>query len=168
MQPSRCVSHPWYQWMDFQLGLSPKPAAGQYPTRSLFVSFGNDMGSERTQQVDVVKLNRLLGEWREPGLTPVSCQDIIPDTTNREYMGLSLEHTHFIAAKIFQEGFQPRRGTEGHDIPVLVRETATSPLGVLSLSKWRQRVQENPGCECANAYVERPPYQYEMEKSCTH
>eukprot|EP00192_Tetraselmis_astigmatica_P018960 CAMPEP_0117647844 /NCGR_PEP_ID=MMETSP0804-20121206/65_1 /TAXON_ID=1074897 /ORGANISM="Tetraselmis astigmatica, Strain CCMP880" /LENGTH=244 /DNA_ID=CAMNT_0005453361 /DNA_START=338 /DNA_END=1073 /DNA_ORIENTATION=- len=92
------------------------------------------MSGAAAQHVDVATWSAL-----------VACQDIIPDATNREYMGLSLEHTHFIAAKISREGFKPRSGTEGHDIPVLVRDSDSTPLGALSLSKWRQHVEDNPG-----------------------
>lgn len=107
---------------------------------------GGASRQERKVEADVARLNRLLGQWREPGLQAVRCQDIVPDATNRENMGLSLEHTHFIAASIARDGFKPRRGFEGHDVPVLVRASvAESELGVLSLCKWRQRVMETPG-----------------------
>ena len=48
------------------------------------------MGAALADAADIAKLNRLLSEWREEagGLPLVRCQDIVPDATNREYMGL--------------------------------------------------------------------------------
>eukprot|EP00873_Tetraselmis_striata_P034687 jgi/Tetstr1/454951/TSEL_041812.t1 len=94
---------------------------------------------------EVARLNALLGRWRESGLAAVRSVDVVPDATNREGMGLSLEHTHYIAQRIAEEGFTPREGVRGHDIPVLVRESADSELGSLSLARWRARVREVAG-----------------------
>uniref|UniRef100_A0A7S3V2C6 Uncharacterized protein n=1 Tax=Aplanochytrium stocchinoi TaxID=215587 RepID=A0A7S3V2C6_9STRA len=90
----------------------------------------------------VEKLNLLVAEWREPGLIPVHPKRVIPDTTNRENTGLSVEHVHYIANKM-QSGFKKRMGRFGHDLPILVREDPSKGLGKQSLEKWQDAVTKN-------------------------
>jgi hypothetical protein len=85
-------------------------------------------------------LNRIVAEWREPGLVRVLPARVIPDTTNRDGTGLSLMHLHNIASSMVLDGFTPRNHATGlgHDLPLVVRErTGTaSTLGDSSLEKW--------------------------------
>lgn len=73
---------------------------------------------------------------------------IIPDTTNREYTGLSLEHVHYIANNISNKGFLKRNpytlDPRSHDIPVLIMEKREkmSANGEESLTKWRKLTEE--------------------------
>ena len=71
---------------------------------------------------DAARLSELINRWREDGMVGVRSCDIIPDATNRERTGLSLEHVHFLATRFAEEGFRKRINNVGHDIPVLVRE----------------------------------------------
>ena len=92
-------------------------------------------------------LCELLTTWairsRKDGkiLHRVRSDEIIPDTTNRENTGLSLEHVHFIAHSIGKNGFKRRDDYspdyQSHDIPVLIQESTQTLLGRESLSKWR-------------------------------
>ena len=116
---------------------------------------------ERMNQAQkVVALNSLITQWREPGFVRVKPARVIPDTTNREGTGVSAMHVHYIAVSMQQEGFTPRDHAtgKGHDLPILVRETAgkASPLGAESLAKWREAQASNP---------EYPPAQPWMGKS---
>lgn len=97
----------------------------------------------------VVRLNELLERWRVGPLVSVRSCDVCPDWTNRAQTGLSLDHVHYVAAMIGREGFRSRRRgwrTEqgAHDVPVLVREKASSPLGRAALDKWRAAVANEP------------------------
>lgn len=74
---------------------------------------------------DTVRLVEMLEHYRIPGgLVDVRSDKIVPDVTNRERTGLSVEHVHYIAGKIATHGFKSRRvyDEDGHDIPVLVYE----------------------------------------------
>jgi len=98
---------------------------------------------------DVAKLVQVLNEFRAPGATKlqrVRSDLIVPDTTNRESTGLSAEHMHYLATVFTTEGFRPRTGDVGHDVPVLIAEPAQpSALGADSLARWRAACDENPG-----------------------
>ncbi|KAK3249421.1 hypothetical protein CYMTET_41147 [Cymbomonas tetramitiformis] len=83
--------------------------------------------------------------WREDKVVKVKSSSVVPDATNRDRTGLSLEHVHFIATLMSQNGFQKRVGNQGHDIPVLVRETCESDQGKRSLEKWRRLTKEVVG-----------------------
>jgi hypothetical protein len=91
-------------------------------------------------------LNQLLAEWREPGLIRVLPSLVIPDTTNREYTGISATHLHYIATSM-QRGFTPRDNItgKGHDLPVFIRETTGSDslMGSQSLAKWRNAQRQD-------------------------
>lgn len=95
----------------------------------------------------VVELNRLIAAYREPDFALVPPARVVPDTTNREYTGISVMHLHYIASSMQEQGFTPRDNATGagHDLPVVVRETtgAASQLGVESLSKWRSSQEGN-------------------------
>lgn len=99
--------------------------------------FGHLTGDEKVR-----KLNELIEEWREPQLVQVLPELVIPDTTNRSNTGLSENHVHYIADRMQRMGFTPRNLVtgEGHDLPILVRESVDSELGTESLHKWRSFV----------------------------
>lgn len=94
---------------------------------------------------ELVMLNNLISEWREPGMTVVPPRLVIPDFSNRGHTGLSVEHVHYLATSFKEKGFQVRRGNHGHDIPVLVKESATSDLGRRSIQNWRSKLAEESG-----------------------
>lgn len=76
---------------------------------------------------------------------------VLPDTTNRERTGISLEHAHSIATAVAGEGFRRRAAfaaaSGGHDTPVVVREAAVAPsgAGAESVARWREAVEASPG-----------------------
>ena len=112
------------------------------------------------QAQKVAALNALIAEWREPGFVRVKPARVIPDTTNREGTGVSAMHVHYIAVAMQQEGFTPRddaTGT-GHDLPILVRETAgeASVLGAESLAKWRDAQGDNSELPPAQPWMDKP------------
>eukprot|EP01063_Lacrimia_lanifica_P021061 TRINITY_DN28314_c0_g1_i1.p1 TRINITY_DN28314_c0_g1~~TRINITY_DN28314_c0_g1_i1.p1 ORF type:complete len:293 (+),score=99.24 TRINITY_DN28314_c0_g1_i1:72-950(+) len=111
----------------------------------------DDMSME--EKVDA--LNALIAAWREPGLVRVRADRVIPDTTNREYTGLSSMHTHYIADNMQRKGFTPRCNVTGagHDLPLLVRETTTSELGAESLGKWLAHVEKDAHFPRAQAWM---------------
>ncbi|KAH9253649.1 hypothetical protein BASA81_008267 [Batrachochytrium salamandrivorans] len=94
----------------------------------------------------VAKLNELIDMWREPEMATILPRVVIPDTTNRENTGLSPNHVHYLADKMQRNGFVPRNNVTGtgHDLPILVRETAESAYGSQSLEKWSQAVERKP------------------------
>mmetsp|Transcript_107 Transcript_107/g.107 ORF Transcript_107/g.107 Transcript_107/m.107 type:complete len:251 (+) Transcript_107:60-812(+) len=92
---------------------------------------------------DVLELKELIERWREPDMIPIRSDKIIPDWTNRERTGLSLEHIHNIATNMAKDGFKKREQGTGHDIPVLVREFPPSELGQRALQRWRVTCQDN-------------------------
>lgn len=103
-----------------------------------------------SEQEAVARLNALLQHWREGPPKRVRSCDICPDWTNRAQTGLSVEHVHYVATLIATAGFKSRRrglGTDSgaHDVPVLVRERARSPLGQGALNKWRDAISTTPG-----------------------
>jgi len=98
----------------------------------------------------VSRLNALIELWREGPLAPVRSCDVCPDWSNRAQTGLSVDHVHYVATLMADEGFKSRRrckaDTKGvHDVPVLVRETASSELGRGALAKWRAATATNRG-----------------------
>lgn len=108
---------------------------------------GSDFANEAEA---VVRLNRLIEEWREGPLTMVKSSDICPDWTNRAQTGLSVDHVHYIAAMIQMKGFKSRqRGLSSeqgaHDVPVLVKESKRNELGAGALMKWEASISETTG-----------------------
>ena len=94
--------------------------------------------------------NSVLSHYREPGpLQKVLPRHVIPDTTNRGNTGLSVEHVHWVATKMKDEGFIPRSGTgrssRGHDLPIVVRESTFSEFGPESLIKWQRQLDSEQG-----------------------
>ena len=103
----------------------------------------------------MLRLMALLNAWREPGpLQRVCSKDVVPDSTNREYTQLSVEHVHFIAHLMATQGFRPHLPSgDGHDIPVLCRSRANDPQSEEALSSWQQRARANgafPRCDVVN------------------
>jgi len=94
---------------------------------------------------DVALLQTLIAQWREGDLCRVRSRQVVPDFTNRAQTGLGVELVHFIAGSIRKHGFKKRIGNQGHDIPVVVRESPTSAFHAEALSLWRQRVAEDDG-----------------------
>jgi len=94
---------------------------------------------------ELALLNKLISEWRIPGMEVVPPRKVVPDFSNRGHTGLSVEHVHYLATSFKEKGFQKRRGNAGHDIPVLVRESATSDLGKKSIQNWRSKLADEPG-----------------------
>lgn len=90
-------------------------------------------------------LNKLITDYRHPGMKKVPPRRVIPDFSNRGHTGLSVEHVHYLATSFKEKGFQRRRGNEGHDIPVLVQESTTSDLGSKSIQNWREKLEHEPG-----------------------
>ena len=93
----------------------------------------------------VRELKRLLDRWREPRLTRVRADRVVPDVSNREHTGLSLDHIHFLATSMQTGGFRSRpapgdyseRGrAKAHRE---LREPARrGPLGVAAESRFRK------------------------------
>eukprot|EP00929_Paragymnodinium_shiwhaense_P031941 TRINITY_DN17789_c0_g1_i2.p1 TRINITY_DN17789_c0_g1~~TRINITY_DN17789_c0_g1_i2.p1 ORF type:complete len:398 (+),score=86.73 TRINITY_DN17789_c0_g1_i2:80-1195(+) len=97
----------------------------------------------------VLRLNALIERWRVGPLMRVRSDEICPDWTNRAQTGLSVDHVHYVASMIAEEGFKSRRrGLDvkdgAHDVPVLIRESAESELGAGALGKWKAHVAANP------------------------
>lgn len=93
-------------------------------------------------------LNRLLAEYREPGMAKVPSRNVIPDFSNRGHTGLSVEHVHYLAKSFKEKGFIKRGSrdkSKDHDIPVLVRESNSSDLGQKAIANWRQKIEDEPG-----------------------
>eukprot|EP00656_Telonema_subtile_P053504 TRINITY_DN7777_c0_g1_i2.p1 TRINITY_DN7777_c0_g1~~TRINITY_DN7777_c0_g1_i2.p1 ORF type:complete len:259 (-),score=76.62 TRINITY_DN7777_c0_g1_i2:325-1101(-) len=105
-------------------------------------SMGGGSEAER-----ISAFNTTIARWRVPGLSLVQPVDVLPDTTNRAMTGLSVHHVHYIASKMGAEGFKGRdkRTGEGHDIPIVVHESASTALGAESLAKWGRAVAKEPG-----------------------
>ena len=92
---------------------------------------------------NIDKLSELIHRWREDRLVKVVSSNILPDCTNRERTGLSLEHVHYLATTFTTEGFRKRTNNEGHDIPVLVRENHSTGSTLYVPTTWFQgRVAE--------------------------
>lgn len=94
---------------------------------------------------DVALLTTLVAQWREVELCRVRPCKVVPDFVNRAQTGLGVELLHYIAGSIRDRGFQTRRGLDGHDIPVLVRQPPGNPAHDEALSFWRARVAEEEG-----------------------
>jgi hypothetical protein len=90
-------------------------------------------------------LNRLITEYREPEMATIAPRRVVPDFSNRGHTGLSIEHVHYLAKSFRQKGFIKRRGNEGHDIPVLVRESTSSELGQKAMANWRAKLKDEQG-----------------------
>lgn len=90
-------------------------------------------------------LNRLISEFREPGMSTVPPRRVIPDYSNRGHTGLSVEHVHYLAKSFREKGFIKRKGNEGHDIPVLVRESTSSDLGQKGIANWKEKIADESG-----------------------
>lgn len=90
-------------------------------------------------------LNDLIVRYRLPGLRKVPPRLVIPDFSNRGHTGLSVEHVHYLATSFRDKGFQPRKGDQGHDIPVLVQESPSSELGQKSVENWRAKLRDEAG-----------------------
>ena len=81
----------------------------------------------------VAELNAALDAWCEhPRVRRVRCADVIPDFTNRERTGVSLEHAHGIALSMARDGFD-----EDHEVPVVVRERVDAFLRGPAYERWR-------------------------------
>jgi hypothetical protein len=94
---------------------------------------------------ELALLNRLVTEFRLPGLRKVPPALVVPDFSNRGQTGLSVEHVHYLAKSFRERGFIERQGDKGHDIPVLVEESTSTDLGKKSIENWRSRLAEEPG-----------------------
>lgn len=94
---------------------------------------------------DVALLSALVSQWREAETVSVRPMSVVPDFTNRAQTGLGVELVHFVAQSMRQKGFRKRKGNEGHDIPVLVREPPESEFHAEALQVWRERVSEEDG-----------------------
>jgi len=82
----------------------------------------------------VTEINALLDRWCEsPRVQRVKCSSVIPDGTNREHTGVSLEHAHGIALSIRTKGFDLN-----HETPVVVR---TNGEELKRSSAWRRWVR---------------------------
>lgn len=103
-----------------------------------------------SEKKKIALFNAVLEHYREPGpLQRILPRLVIPDTTNRGNTGLSVEHVHWVASKIQDEGFKPRTGSgpnsSGHDLPIVVRESTFSDFGPESLLKWQRQLSKEPG-----------------------
>lgn len=94
---------------------------------------------------DLATLNRLLSQWREPGVRNVPPRLVIPDFSNRGHTGLSVEHVHFLATQFKEKGFKKRVGNTGHDIPVLIHDEPSSELGKQAVANWQSKLAEEAG-----------------------
>jgi len=94
---------------------------------------------------DIALLGALIAQWRETELCMVLSRLVVPDATNRAQTGLGVELMHYIASSMRDKGFRKRRGKEGHDIPVVVREPPGDYFHTEALSLWRARVAEEDG-----------------------
>lgn len=103
-------------------------------------------------KAELALLNRLVDEYRIPGLFNVPPSEVIPDFSNRGHTGLSVEHVHYLAKSFMEKGFQKRTDNKGHDIPVLVKELRHSDLGGKSVQNWRSKVVDEPGFPPSSHY----------------
>jgi len=104
-----------------------------------------EVAGDNKDREELKILNNLVSEWREPGMTIVPPRLVVPDFSNRGHTGLSVEHVHYLATSFRDKGFQPRKGNQGHDIPVLVREPTSSELGRKSIQNWRSKLADEEG-----------------------
>jgi len=94
---------------------------------------------------DIALLSALISQWRETDLCRIRSRLVVPDITNRAQTGLGVELMHFVASSMQAKGFQKRKGTQGHDIPVVVREPPGDFFHSEALRIWRERVAEEEG-----------------------
>jgi hypothetical protein len=87
----------------------------------------------------VDELNRLLAAYADsPRVQHVRCRDVVPDGTNREHTGVSLEHAHGIALSMCRDGFDAR-----HETPVVVRTSAAELFASNAWRRWVRFCDEN-------------------------
>ena len=87
----------------------------------------------------VDELNRLLAAYADsPRVRRVRCRDVVPDGTNREHTGVSLEHAHGIALSMCRDGFDAR-----HETPVVVRTSAAELFASDAYGRWVRFCAEN-------------------------
>ena len=87
----------------------------------------------------VDELNRLLAAYADsPRVRRVRCRDVVPDGTNREHTGVSLEHAHAIALSMCRDGFDAR-----HETPVVVRTSAAELFASDAYGRWVRFCAEN-------------------------
>ena len=87
----------------------------------------------------VDELNRLLASYADsPRMQNVRCRDVVPDGTNREHTGVSLEHAHGIALSMCRDGFDAR-----HETPVVVRTSAAELFASDAYRRWVRFCDEN-------------------------
>lgn len=109
------------------------------------IELGTDQQAAKDAK-DIALLSALVSQWRESDETlKVHSWRVIPDSTNRAQTGLGVELVHFVASSMRDKGFCKRRGAEGHDIPVLVREPPGDLLHEEALRLWRERTSEEEG-----------------------
>mmetsp|Transcript_61320 Transcript_61320/g.179844 ORF Transcript_61320/g.179844 Transcript_61320/m.179844 type:complete len:450 (-) Transcript_61320:33-1382(-) len=89
-------------------------------------------------------LNDLVHKYK-CGIERIPPRHVIPDYSNRGHTGLSVEHVHYLATRFLEKGFVKRNGNEGHDVPVLVKESKSNDLGAKSISNWRAKIAEENG-----------------------
>lgn len=106
------------------------------------INVGDDAQRDKEE---LAMLNKLINDYRLPGLQAIAPRKVIPDFSNRGHTGLSVEHVHYLAQSFKEKGFQRRTGNAGHDIPVLVKQPAASDLGKKSMENWRSKVKEEAG-----------------------
>eukprot|EP00933_Yihiella_yeosuensis_P024050 TRINITY_DN18654_c3_g1_i1.p1 TRINITY_DN18654_c3_g1~~TRINITY_DN18654_c3_g1_i1.p1 ORF type:complete len:467 (+),score=117.52 TRINITY_DN18654_c3_g1_i1:124-1524(+) len=96
---------------------------------------------------DVALLSALIGQYREDSSTTVKIlsRQVVPDFTNRAQTGLGVELMHYIATQMKEKGFKKRKGRDGHDIPVVVREPPGTDFNEEALAVWKERVAEEEG-----------------------
>eukprot|EP00440_Ansanella_granifera_P014524 gb/GFBE01015787.1/.p1 GENE.gb/GFBE01015787.1/~~gb/GFBE01015787.1/.p1 ORF type:complete len:264 (+),score=54.81 gb/GFBE01015787.1/:1-792(+) len=98
---------------------------------------------------DVDRLIGLLHQYRKVGpdstLVRVRSDAVVPDGTNRERTGLSLEHIHYLASLFSSKGFQPRVNDSGHDVPVYIHEAPPTAFGSAALQRYRASAAATPG-----------------------
>lgn len=123
--------------------------------------------NEDKDKAELKLLNDLISKWRidgVAGVAKVAPRKVIPDFSNRGHTGLSVEHVHYLATSFKEKGFQKRQGNEGHDIPVLVRESPESDLGRKSIENWRSKLEDEKGF-APKAHYERLFQQKELYTS---
>eukprot|EP00931_Biecheleriopsis_adriatica_P059961 TRINITY_DN35965_c0_g1_i1.p1 TRINITY_DN35965_c0_g1~~TRINITY_DN35965_c0_g1_i1.p1 ORF type:complete len:265 (+),score=46.59 TRINITY_DN35965_c0_g1_i1:69-863(+) len=98
---------------------------------------------------DVERLKEILQRHHKRGsdgpLRRVRSDAVVPDGTNRERTGLSLEHIHYLASLFASEGFRPRVADKGHDVPVYVHEAPPTTFGRAALGRYRTMATATPG-----------------------
>jgi len=101
--------------------------------------------AESNDRRDVGLLQALISQWREEQTDRILSRNVVPDFVNRAQTGLGVELVHFVAISIQDKGFKKRVGTQGHDIPVVVREPPESDAHDDAIRIWSERVKEEEG-----------------------